>query len=675
MASPASAHQDSALTRAAAQFRARIIAGEAQAVIPLIEAYKGLYGRTSAQLKQILAEIDREVATGKAPGVARLYERNRLARILGQVGTELEKIGAQAAKITTDQQLALIQQAGRDAKQFSEITLGPKPGGFTGVSWAEVPAAEIESLAGLAGDGSPLKTLLDELAPSGAHRVRNAVIQGVALGRDEREIGAQIQQILGGNMGRALSIVRTEDMRAYRESQRQAFALNSDVIVAVRWFASLSSDTCPACLALHGREFPPDYVMEAHPNCLVGGAVVHGPKALASSARWYEGNVIEFETISGNRLTVTPNHPILTPEGWVNAGSLHEGGYVISSSFAKRPLHRAYPDDYQIPALIENIVESLPGAGAVASITVPVAAVDFHGDGGGSKVCVIRANSLLQRAFNAPLQQPSVQRPLVIRNMGLPLLPRHSPLAQFLKTRLTSPRGILRGHGKGAMLLRRARFRHQPISLNRRATRYSGFDQAILNHRAGYAIRSRQGKLRFTGQIAGDKFRFRQSDTPRRTGCRTSQSVARSAVTHQATGFESVRQSLLTDVEAHSGLLRTLAANVSLDRILKISVRRFSGHVYNLQTLTGWYVANGIVTHNCRCLLVPVTEGSEKFESGETWFERQSGPQKKRILGPDAFVAYQRGQVKLRDFIGHRHNDDWGGMFHTCSLKAVLSAD
>lgn len=28
---------------------------------------------------------------------------------------------------------------------------------------------------------------------------------------------------------------------------------------------------------------------------------------------------------------------------------------------------------------------------------------------------------------------------------------------------------------------------------------------------------------------------------------------------------------------------------------------RHQGHVYNLQTETGWYVANGIVTHNCRC--------------------------------------------------------------------------
>lgn len=39
-----------------------------------------------------------------------------------------------------------------------------------------------------------------------------------------------------------------------------------------------------------------------------------------------------------------------------------------------------------------------------------------------------------------------------------------------------------------------------------------------------------------------------------------------------------------------------------------IEVRRFpySGRVYNLQTAGGWYTANGIVTHNCRCYQIPV---------------------------------------------------------------------
>ena len=72
----------------------------------------------------------------------------------------------------------------------------------------------IAQLAGIAGNGSPLKTLFNELVPDGAQRVRDSIVQGVALGRDERVIAQNIKNVLGGNMGRALSVVRTEGMRA-----------------------------------------------------------------------------------------------------------------------------------------------------------------------------------------------------------------------------------------------------------------------------------------------------------------------------------------------------------------------------------------------------------------------------------------------------------------------------
>jgi hypothetical protein len=31
----------------------------------------------------------------------------------------------------------------------------------------------------------------------------------------------------------------------------------------------------------------------------------------------------------------------------------------------------------------------------------------------------------------------------------------------------------------------------------------------------------------------------------------------------------------------------------------------WQGHVYNLSTKMGWYCAEGIITHNCECVVVP----------------------------------------------------------------------
>lgn len=59
---------------------------------------------------------------------------------------------------------------------------------------------------------------------------------------------------------------------------------------------------------------------------------------------------------------------------------------------------------------------------------------------------------------------------------------------------------------------------------------------------------------------------------------------------------------------AGKGLDR-LAMGVSLHQISK-PVRRvqFSGHVYNLETPSSWYVASATVVHNCRCRAVPVVD-------------------------------------------------------------------
>jgi hypothetical protein len=41
-------------------------------------------------------------------------------------------------------------------------------------------------------------------------------------------------------------------------------------------------------------------------------------------------------------------------------------------------------------------------------------------------------------------------------------------------------------------------------------------------------------------------------------------------------------------------------------RIVEKSRRVFVGHVYNLETDAGWYIADGVVTHNCRCVASPI---------------------------------------------------------------------
>ena len=48
------------------------------------------------------------------------------------------------------------------------------------------------------------------------------------------------------------------------------------------------------------------------------------------------------------------------------------------------------------------------------------------------------------------------------------------------------------------------------------------------------------------------------------------------------------------------------STEILLDQVVSVERIAFVGHVYNLETLSGWYVAEGIVSHNCRCMLAPI---------------------------------------------------------------------
>jgi hypothetical protein len=44
-----------------------------------------------------------------------------------------------------------------------------------------------------------------------------------------------------------------------------------------------------------------------------------------------------------------------------------------------------------------------------------------------------------------------------------------------------------------------------------------------------------------------------------------------------------------------------LAVHMGFVQVTRIERRKFSGHVFNLETGDGWYYANSIVVHNCFC--------------------------------------------------------------------------
>jgi hypothetical protein len=147
----------------------------------------------------------------------------------------------------------------------------------------------------------------------------------------------------------------------------------------------------------------------AHPHCVVEGTEVEALGAIQMGYRFRKsGRLVQITTASGNKLTITPNHPILTGRGWIAAGEVKEGDDVIvRSSEAVRSTLTPHLD--QVPAPIEQVFTALGQASASSSAVA--SAEDFHGDGpqSDSQIDVVGADGQLWCVVDATAGEQASQ--------------------------------------------------------------------------------------------------------------------------------------------------------------------------------------------------------------------------------------------------------------------------
>ena len=155
-----------------------------------------------------------------------------------------------------------------------------------------LPVESVERFVGLAGNGSPLRPILEDASRVGADALARELIQGLALGRNPREIARRaMRQGIGSSFTRLSTIARTEVVRVSRETTLANYRASS-VVKGYRRVAAKSIRTCIACLALDGTEYPLDTPFEEHPNgrC-VAVPIIRGqaPLAYEDGRSWFEG--------------------------------------------------------------------------------------------------------------------------------------------------------------------------------------------------------------------------------------------------------------------------------------------------------------------------------------------------------------------------------------------------
>ena len=287
---------------------------------------------------------------------------------------------------------------------------------------------------------------------------------------------------------------------------------------------------------------PPEEVV----NCFLPGTLVEGRFVAGLKAR-YAGPAREIKTARGARLSVTPNHPILTPDGWLPACALQKGDYCLGySRNGRNAMQRAVHAKHG-PTPIEDVFESL--ATKRTPRTTMVVALDLHGDAEFTdrKIDVVDADRVLRLDAKALRLKTASDLQLVFSNTEQVAVNRSGSPSLLVETRLPSAASSPRG---GTLACHRPAAFLEPRPLEK----FSLGATAYLNIM----------KPEPAGEDAAIDAKF-------------------------------IRELLHADPSL-----------IAPDQIMEVRDFDYAGHVFDLQSTTGWLLAQGIVSSNCRCVLLMI---------------------------------------------------------------------
>ena len=365
-------------------------------------------------------------------------------------------------------------------------------------------------------------------------------------------------------------------------------------------------ETCDFCLMLASRGFV--YSSEAtagaikldhyHAGCVLPDTVLGAIGVKSLLRRKFEGDVIDITTRGGRHLSVTANHPILTVNGWVKAGLLHDGDALLCG-FAGEGHDFGVPSVDDRPPSAEQVFEALRLLDSSYPGGVEVSSADFYGETvANGDVEVIDVNRLLEGHI-----VPVVHESLGDESFSIgALFERCKSLngagaANFGDgARPLSSCGVMRGLCLSCPVLRGHLGGADETGLGVAAPMDTSVVEPSVNDLPGDAVS--------LGQLQDALAALISLDEIGRCG-----DAARAYL--DSIAFENSEGLLVRDSKLFGNCLDALPSGIEIDYVSVANTRHFVGHVYNLSADGHWYTANGIITHNCDCRIVAGWDGME----------------------------------------------------------------
>ncbi len=563
------------------------------------DAPVGVGRRMVRELAQRANESGQGLSLSSLPEAEAFYQR------LGMTQTGVDKEGLKTYGFNKDQTASFASGLTGSGANFSGQ-----------ISWELAVSGADEALR-----GTTIKRVVDQVSAETHQSIVNTLADGLSKGEGVDSLSLRVQQMGGSafNEVRGQRIARTEVITANRKgqlgmakdvgAQKKTWRAQVGSPRTRKWHAAANNQTVdidkPFKIPnskgmIQELMVPGDYSHGATGdntiNCFPGKTMVRAWGIERSYRRWYKGSMVTIHTALGDELSATPNHPVLSSRGWVAVGLLKEGDYLVRCSLGDgQP-----PDVEGAPATIGEIHEALRVASALQRVIG--SGDDFHGDGRYGQVDVVTAAGQLGDVTDTPEQEHVSQLALAHADLRERGLAGYRPGAECGRGVVAPESGTLGRVGQAPSLLwsglshaeehafaATARFDASPkkdapddVSIAPEA-----LGDSLLRHASAIEL---ENLVRDVGVLPD-----------------TAKSLGLTVVPEAARALESRVDGHLVEAQALRDFGCSLPGLIELDRVVDVIRREdFSGHVYNLQTAGGWYLAGTLASFpsgNCRCVV------------------------------------------------------------------------
>lgn len=414
---------------------------------------------------------------------------------------------------------------------------------------------------------------------------------GILQGHNPRRLAVHLRKRFGVSQFNAERLMITELARVQTEAQKQSLERNGfDEYI----FLALGT-ACPICKKLNEKHFKVAKMMPGtnappiHPLCVFPNTKVIAPDIEAMTRSSYSGCVVEIGTSDGARLTVTPNHIVLTARGWVRAKNLIKGDKVINYSRGIKSVIESDPTDNDGIPTIEELFTSLLESGAVPAMSMPISSEDFKGDApSDGEIDIIFIDGKLRNKLNATLSQLVGDILLVgASESGEVALSRNSSLAEHLVGLGLAADGIMSGSRIAAILLRGTLTHSQLIGLRLPSDYDARLYKTAANDTSADIKLFGDGIFAHPGSIHISDLLDIKRDF--------------NSLKRNTASLETALDGRFCDSVGLCDFISAFSGFVTFDDIIFVTNKYYSGHVYDASSLSTLYIANGIITSNCRC--------------------------------------------------------------------------